>query len=416
MSALLPGDQSRAATLFRIGAFAVLALTLGLLAATAASGLDGEGRGRLVRYVGILIAGGLSVAAPHLLFPDPAMRRLQLSNPNSGRLLRRQLGRWAPVVAVLAVPAVVIAGAARPLLAAEGVLSIAALGLFAWVRTATLGLRVRAWERGEKGRFYRGLTARFPAFKFQVPDELVPSFGLTAEIFLAGGALSIAGRAVGDGPGTLVAPAILLAVTLALALRSFGSAQDRQRGAFDQAFWTSNGVWADAFQPSEGTGEGREPIAYDAVYWAPRAIRARVWAGLVSLDRRLPLGRLVALGLGLVAAVHAADAGAGPEVASLALVVLGVNGAVALTATDALVPGPLALRVGGAWGWAAARFLMNVRWLPPLAGVLALLAWLTDGLGWAEVWQWALIDLAVAALSAGLVTLASHARLRRLHA
>ena len=408
MSALLPGDQSRVAAVARAAALAAGALTLGLLAATAAEGLDGEGRGRLVRYVGILVAGGLSVAAPHVLFPDPALRRLQLSNPGPGRLMRRQLGRWLPLVAVLAVPAVVVAGPSRPLLIAEGVASVAALGLFAWVRTATLGLRVRAWERGEKGRWYRWLVARFPAFRFQVPDELVPSFDLTGEIFLAGSALSIAGRAVGDGPGTLVAPALLLAITLALALR--------QRGAFDRAFWTGNGVWADAFQPSEGTGEGREPIAYDAVYWAPHAVRPRVWAGLVSLDRRFPLGRVAALGLGLVAAVHVAGAGAGLRAATLALYVLGVNGAVALTASDDTVPGPLALRLGSARGWTLARFLMNVRWLPPLAGVLVLLAWLTDSASGADVVVWSLVDLGAAALSAGLVTLASRVRLRRLYA
>ena len=408
MSAILPGDRSRAAALARTAAFAVLAVTLALLAATAASGLDAEGRGRLVRYVGILVAGGLSVAAPHVLFPDPTLRRLQLSNPGPGRLARRQLGRWLPVVAVLAVPAVVIAGPGQPLLIAEGTASVATLGLFAWVRTATLGLRVRAWERGEAGQGYRQLTARSPALKFQVPDELVPSFVLTAEIFLSGSVLSIAGRAVGSGLGTLIAPVVLLAATLALALR--------QRATFDRAFWTGNGVWSDAFQPSEGTGEGREPVAYAAVYWAPHAVRPRVWAGLVSLDRRFPLGRVAALGLGLIAAVHVAGAGVGLRAATLALYVLGVNGAVALTATDEVVPGPLALRLGGAWGWAAARFLMNVRWLPPLASVLALLAWLTDSASGADVIVWSLVDLGAAAGSAGLVTLASRLHLRRLYA
>ena len=408
MRAVVPGHRSLAATVARVLAWGTLALTLGLLAATAASGLDGEGRGRLVRYVGILIAGGLSVAAPHALFPDPALRRLQLSNPSPGRLLGRQIGRWAPVVAVLAVPAVVIALPERPLLAVEGVSNVVALGLYTWVRTATLGLRVQAWEAEEAGGLYRWVVRRVPPLRFQVPDALVPGINLTAEVFTVGAVLSIAGQAVGEGPGTLVAPVLLLAVALALALR--------QRAAFDRAFWTSNGVWSDAFQPSEGTGEGREPIAYDAVYWAPQAIRARVWAGLVSLDRRLPLGRIAALGLGLVAAVHVADAGTGPQIASLALYVLGVNGAVALTTHDEVVPGPLALRLGGASGWAVARFLMNARWLPPLVGVLALLAWLTDAVAWDDVLLWALVDLVVAALSAVAVTLASRWRLRRMYA
>ena len=378
------------------------------LAATAADGLDSEGRGRLVRYIGILISAGLAVGAPHLLFPDPDLRRLQLANPDASALLRRQLGRWLPVVAVLAVPAVVVGAPVSWLLVAEGVLSVAALGLFAWARTATLGLRVRAWERGEAGAGYRRVIRWNPLFRFQVPDELVPSFALTAQVFLAGSVLSIAGRAIGDGWGTLVAPAVLLAFATALALR--------QRAVWDRVFWTSNGVWSDAFLQSAGPQEGREPIAFDAVYWAPRRIRARVWAGLVSLDRRFPLGRVAALGLALVAGVHAAEAEVGVRVAALALYVLVVNGAVALTARPDVLPDERAHRLGSVLGWTVARTLMSLRWLPPLAITLALLAWLADNVAWRMVVVWSLVDLAAAALIAGLVTLASTLRLRRTYA
>ncbi len=389
-------------------AVALAALAAGVLAATAADGLDAQGRARLVRYVGILVAAGLAVGSAHLLFPDPGVRRLQLSNPDPGQLMRRQLGRWGAVVAVLSVPAVVIGAPVSPLLVAEGVLSIAALGLFAWARTSTLGLRVRAWERGEAGGGYRRFVQRAPIFRFQVPDELVPGFSLTAQIFLAGSVLSVAGRAIGDGLGTLVAPGVLLAASLGLALRA--------RAAFDRVFWTSNGVWSDAFAQSAGPVEGREPIAHDAVYWAPPRLRARVRAGLVSLDRRFPLGRVAGLGLAIIAGVHLAGAQAGTRAAALALYVVVVNGAVALTATSAVLPDALTRRLGGAVGWAAARALMNVRWLPPLALTLAGLVWLTDLVSWADVAVWSLVDLAAAAVSAGLVTLAAQLRSRRTYA
>ena len=399
-------DPRRSA--IRAVSLALAALVLSGLAATAADGLDAEGRSRLVRYVGILISAGLAVGAPHVLFPDPDLRRLQLANPDARALLSCQLGRWLPVVAVLAVPAVVIGASVSALLVAEGVLSITALGLFAWVRTATLGLRVRAWERGEAGAGYRRTVRAAPALRFQVPDELVPSFALTAQVFLAGSVLSVAGRAIGDGLGTLVAPIALLTLAVVLAVR--------QRAVWDRVFWTSNGVWSDAFLQSAGPIEGREPIAFDAVYWAPRSIRARVWVGLVSLDRRFPLGRVAALGLALVAGVHAAEAGPGVRVAALALYVLVVNGAVALTARPDVLPDERAHRLGGALGWTVARTLMNLRWLPPLAITLALLAWLTDSLPWQAVAVWSLVDAGVAALSAGLVTLASTLRLRRTYA
>ena len=322
--------------------------------------------------------------------------------------MSRQLGRWLPIVAVLAVPAVVIGAPRSALLAIEGALSVAALGLFTWIRTATLGLRVRAWERGEAGEGYRAVVQKAPALRFQVPDELVPSFALTAQIFLAGSVLSIAGRAIGDGLVTLVAPLLLLAWSGAQAIR--------QRAEFDRVFWTSNGVWSDAFMQSAGPVEGREPIAHDAVYWAPRRLRARVRAGLVSLDRRFPLGRVAGLGLAIVAGVHLADAQAGTRIAALALYVVVVNGAVALTATPSVMPDALTHRLGGAAGWVAARTLMNVRWLPPLVVTLALLIWLTDVVSWNDIAVWSLVDLGAAILSAGLATLAEHVRFRRIYA
>ena len=407
MSRRPPGEHGPRERRLRAGGWLVLAVALGALAATASASLDGPGRARLLRVVGILVAGGLAVGTPHLLFPDPALRRLQLANPAARRLLRRQLGRWLPGVAVLTVPVAVIAGTDGGRIA-EGVLSMAALGLFAWARASTLGIRVRSWERGDGGAAYRRAVARHPRLRFQVPDELVPSFALTAEVFTAGSLLAIAGQAAGEGLGTLVAPVVLVLVTLAHVAR--------ERETFDQAFWTTNGVWEDAFQPSGGSQEGRAPLAIEAVYWAPRALRARVWAGLVSLDRRLPLGRIATLGLALLALTHLAGAGEGLRLATLALYVAAVNGAVVLTAVDAVVPGPLAHRLGGIGGWALARFLMNVRWLPPLAATCLLLVWLADGVGWTDLAVWTLVDLGAAALSAVGVTVVSHTRFHRLHA
>ena len=186
----------------------------------------------------------------------------------------------------------------------------------------------------------------------------------------------------------------------------------RLRDRFDEAFWTSHGVWADAFRQVELV-EGREPVRYDAVYWAPSSLRPAVWAGLVSMDRRLPLGRVAALALVFVAAVHLVDAGSGPEAGVLALYVLGLNGAVALSARDDVVPPALAHRLGGVMRWTAARFLMNVRWWPPLAATFLLLIWLAEDVGWGDLAVWTAVDLAAAALSALLVTLADRARFRR---
>lgn len=399
---------SRAGRWARLGVYALVLVGLVALAATAGEGLAVEARARLMRYVEILMAAGLAVAAPHLLVPDSSAWRLQLSNPGPRRLLQYQLGRWLPIPLALVVPVVVLAvgeGTApeRVRLAAEGGLTVLGLGLYVFVRVMALGPRIRAWEIGRAGGWYRTLYTRAPPVRFLVPDPLVPGVLLTGEVFVVGAAVAIAGQASG-----------VAGVVAAAALAALASGLVRwQAGTFDRAFWTTNGVWADAFRQSAGPVEGREPLRYDAVYWAPPAVRPAVWAGLVSLDRRLPLGRVAVAGLLLVVAVHAAGAPLGVRVATLALWTVAINAAVALTAADALVPGALAYRLHGAAGWTAARFLMNVRWLLPLALTLGLLAWVQESVGLGDVAVWTLVDLALAALSALIVTLVARTRFRR---
>lgn len=412
MSAVLPGSTSDAGRWARTAAWAVAAAVLGALAATAGEGADADDRARLARYLTILISAAVAVGVQHVLYPSPAARRLQLSNPPPGRLLRAALSRWMPLPILLAVPVVAVAVAGgQPVLVVEGALSVLAAGLFAFARFAPLGPTVRAWEREEAGGWYRTLRTRAPSVRYAVPDPFVPGLNRTGAVFLVGAAspviaqvLAMSGQIDGSGLSALVAPLVVLAAAAALLVR--------QRPRFDRAFWISHGVWADAFRQVE-RGEGREPVRYDAVYWAPQPIRPTVWAGLVSLDRRFPLGRVAALGLALVAGVHLADAGPGIEGATLALYVVVMNGAVALTADDRLLPATRARQMGGAVRWTVARFLMNLRWWPPLAAVFLLLIWLTGDVGWDDLLVWTVVDLAVGVLSAILVTLIARVRLAR---
>ena len=410
MSAVLPGSFSRAARWARGGAVAAAGLALGALAATAADGLDAEGRGTLVRYLGILISAALAIGMPHLLYPDPAVGRLQLANPGAGRLLRRQVARVAPVLAVLSLPALAVglggaqAAGAGWMVALEGTLGVVAVGLYALGRAAPLGLRVQAWGQGEESGRRRVLTWATTGARAPEADAFTaPSLLTTAEVFLVGSTLAVVGQAVGAGWG-LAAPVTALGLA--------GLVLGRQAEGFDRAFWVTNGVLTDAFRTTETGDEERGAIDYDAVYWAPGRLRPAVWAGLVSLDRRLPLGRLALGGLALVAAVAFAGVPDGVFAAAVVLWTVAVNAAVALTTRPALVPPALAYRLHGGAGWSAARFLMNVRWLPLLVAVLALLAWLTD-LEAGDIVTWSVVYLVVAALSAVAVTVIERFAFRR---
>lgn len=393
----------------RRGALVGLVVGTGVLAWSAGEGVEVEARARPVRVLVLLVSAVLAVGAPYVLLPDPDLQRLQWSNPGARRLLFRCVGRWLPVLGVLAVIPFAFAfrGGDTWMLAVEGTLASLGVGVYAFARTLPLGARIRRWEQGQSSLWYRSLRRRAETVStappLAVPDSLVPPLLLTAEVFLAGSLVAIAGQAA-QGASVFVAPSVLLALAVVLVVR--------QSGGFDRTYWTSNGVWTDALY-TVGPDRGRERLPYAAVYWAPERVRPAVWAGLLSLDRRLPLGRLAATGLVLIALVHAVGAPGAVRSAVLLAWTVAINASVGLAAADASLPASLALRLRGVGAWTWTRFLMNLRWLPPFALTLTLIAWWTDSLPWAGAALWVGVYLAVAVLSAWSVSAATLLRARR---
>ncbi|MGB3541662.1 hypothetical protein [Rubrivirga sp.] len=377
----------------RIAGWAVAALAVGALSYIAGVDLEDGARARMVRYIGILVSAVMAIGVTHVLFPDPRRRALQVVNASPSRLRRRQVRRWAPIPLILSIPALVIG---KGWIILEGAFATIVVGWVAFVGASELGPQVRKWESLKGGRWYRALYSWAPPLRFLVPDPLVPGILLTGQIFLVGSGLAIVGQVGGT--------TAVLAVAIVATARVISV-------PFDRAFWMSNAVWADAFRQTD-SADARDPVAHDSVYWAPASFRPSVWAGLVSLDRRFPLGRVAALGLALIAVAHLAGLSAGVRFASVALYIVVLNGAVVLTALEDVIPGALEVRLGGPARWTAARFLMNARWLPPLLVIRLLLVWLAD-LPWGTLVVWAAVDLAVAVLSAVLVTFIARLRFRR---
>ena len=102
--------------------------------------------------------------------------------------------------------------------------------------------------------------------------------------------------------------------------------------------------------------------------------------------------------------------------AALGLTLLAATAPLALTASDEILPGALTTRLDGAGVWIAARWLMAVRWVPPVAVTLALAAWLSRAVTGQEAVFWVGAQLVLAALVAVTVTLVQRARTRRAYA
>jgi hypothetical protein len=394
----------------RIVRAAALVLLAGALGGVAAVMADAPtAREALLRYAFAAVAV-LAVAPVHVLLPDPAVPWLQRLNPPPHRLLRRALGRWAGVIAATLVPVVGLAvyrggGAA----ALEAILVILGLGALAFERTMTLGPVSQAWQEGTRGELYRRLISRDPRASLQVPHGMVPGTLSSAVLFATGaGAILATVMAAAASSALAWLPGALLAGWGAVRLA-------RLAPAFDRAFYHTSGLYEELLRGG-GARAGRPVLGYDAVYWVPRRWRPHAWAGLVQLDRRLPLGRLVALGaLGLWGGL-AWGASAATLAGYVAVGLLARNATILLHAAPDLSPVARHLAFQSVAGWAATRFWINARWALATAGALGVAALFSARIGWGHVAAGVGLDLLLAALTALAATYTAEHRLRRRYA
>lgn len=363
-----------------------------------------------LRYA-LLALVPLAVAPTHALLPDPALPWLQRLNPPPGALLRRALARWTPVVAALAVPGLLAAARAGALAGGLALaLALAGAGLVALADTLALGPVSQAWQEGRRGGAYRRLVARAPQASLQVPHGALPAMFASLKTYVFGAAAVLGGTfAEAAAPGTAWAPPAALAAWGAWRLH-------RLAPRLDAAYYHTSALYTELFRGAERRLGRRPDLAPEAVYWVPRRWRPHAWAGLVQMDRVLPLGRFVALGAVGLAALAAL--GADPAVlhGAVALGLVARNATILRHADPALSPPTFHLHLAGPADWVVVRTGMNVRWTPPTALALGLLALLGAPLGWSAVLGWLAADLALAVLFALAATHAAEHRLRRRYA
>jgi hypothetical protein len=397
------GAVQRLGTLFLVGGLAYL------FAALAADGTASL-RDVLLRYA-FVAAGVFAIAPPHLLLPDRAAGWLQLLNPSPRALLGRQGRPWMFTVAAFLVPPVVLAfeiGGAwvQPLV--EVVLVVLGVGVYAYNHYTVIGPVSQAWQEGRAGGWYRRLVEKDERADMHIPHGLVPTVLASARIFgLAAAVILATALLVSYGPA-------LLALLPPVALLGYATLRlIRRVPQYDHDFYCTNALYAELMTSGGPRESQREPIRYDAVYWAPASLRPHVWAGLRQLDRRLPLGRLFALGVIGLWVLFVRDASAGAIAGYLGLMLLAKNAAVGLLTAEPLAPRAFDLALQRPAGWTATRFFVNLRWTLPLALALALVAFFDASFTLAHVALWVGVDLVLALLTAWLATYAAEVRYRR---
>ena len=398
------------------GAYGLLLVVLSAAVVLLAAGADPSTRAAGLRLWAIVGAGVFAVAPPNVLFPDPNVSMTQRLNWSPSRLLRYQLRRLGPLLLLVVGPAVLMAygdlGAPLRRLglktAALGqvLFLLAGIALDSFVHFATLGARSQAWHEGRSGQWY----ARAVEEKGQgvsLPRGLVPALFATTRCFTVGIGAVIAVAAGAQVGGGLLAwlPGLLL-------LGWAGARLWRSQAAYDRHFYHTTAFYAEVLGGGTVAATDREPVPYDALYWVPTRWRPAAWASVRQLDRRLPLGRLVAvahLGLWLFCI-----RGGAPEFITtyLLVVMTGQVAACAVLGTPSSAPPSFQVSMQSVADWIGTRTFVNLRWFGAHVGSLALVVLFGDAYGWAWVGTWAVVHLGLSVASAVVVTLATEGTVR----
>lgn len=392
-------------------AYGLLLAVLSSAAVFLTAGADPASRAAGLRLWTLAGAGLFAVAPPNVLFPDPNVPLVQLLNWSPSRLLRYQGRRMAFLLMLVALPVLLGAYAdpAGPLrhlaqksaAAGQALVLLLGIALDCFVHFASIGVRSQAWHEGQSGQWYATAVDEMGQ-GIDLPRGLVPALYATARCFtVALTALIISAAGAQSG-------SVALAWSPGLLLLGWGVARLwRRRTAFDRHFYQTTALYDEVLGGTTAAATDRAPVPYDALYWVPARWRPATWASLRQLDRRLPLGRLVGvahLGLWVLCLRDVI-----PAVVSgyLLVVLIGQVAACKLLATPTTAPRPFQRILQSTVDWIVTRTLVNLRWLVPHAGSLALVALFDDTYGLPWVLTWAAVH-GVLSVGAAVVVTPSH--------
>lgn len=372
-----------------------------------------------LRYWSLFAGSAFAVAVPHVLLPDPNVYVLQLVNARPRSLLLHQLTMWIPLVGVFAFPALLLAFyvpgtmthglSVRSLHGLASLFVIVGIGLYSFERYATIGQVSQDWQEGRRGRTWKTVREHGPlGFSLGVPTGLIPAVTATGRIFLVAVLVVLASALMRPlTADTLVwLPGLLLLLWSAYRLRG-------GMPAFDRHFYSTNAFYREIFR-TDGRARMSDsrPLPYEALYWVPTRWRPHVWVSLRQLDRRLPLGRFVALGHALFWILIYQEAASTVVAAYLFIFSAAKNGVVVLLSTPPFAPQPFQLMHQSTVGWTVTRFFVNLRWTFPLLLSLLLVALLDDSFTYRAALGWTGVDVLLSLLTAVTASARAEARYR----
>ncbi len=360
----------------------------------------------LMRYLLFALSALVAFVVPYIAFPDPNARLWQLANLPPGRLMREYLSRqqmvWGTgLILILVTSLADLSGTdanwgAQSLLALQGILFFSGIWLYSASRYLQVGRDSQQWLEGEKGRRVRHKFAEIA--KYPIDPGSVPSLVTTILVALTGMMAVVVG-AIGY---TLFGAAGELAIAILLLL--FGSFRlliASQKA--DQNYYQTHAFYSEFFGEASGPDGDRQPLHPDQLWWIPVRWRSLGWGLSLQMDRKLPAGRIVLIGHLFLWLLVYQDAAHSVMWAAWIFFALLHQGLLMLTVHIEIAPKWWMRLMAPPFSWAAARFLVQLRWLLPLMVSLLAMNALFVLFSWSEIgWIAAAYLLSSAAVASAL--------------
>ena len=384
--------------------FILVIYSVGLMVA----GTSMEERMIILRYWNMLIAGFYAFSIPHFYYPDRNMTLLQLLNLSPVKLIRYQFKKHRLVFVGLAFSYMVIAFWApsdwihgfsgKLIYLFEGWMFLTGIYLVSFSTYSKIGYRVGRWQKEEKGEKIRNFNEEMGAGG--LPAEQIPTFSATIMLTLAGMLSVVMGSYFSHWtslnmdwiPGAFLTSAGLASV---LAKKSH----------YDKLFYHTNAIYSDLFvQPGSNLIQDQRSIKIEQIYWTPNKWRPSAWAGILQLDRKFPMGRIIFIGHLLLWVLFFKRVDPQIQNAYLVLFVMLHYSGLYMLITPEMGPVSWNYRMQSGKEWIASRFFIQIRWVVPLFLSLGGIALFSARFTWLMVLFWSLVYIFGSLMAAMLVT------------
>lgn len=395
-------------SLFNRVLLTVLALLLGGLFFSMFSESDSRERMFALRLTLFALSGIIAFILPYLSFPDRHSGQFQILNLAPSVIHEAYFRTHRAFLMIVCIVLLMVTlGDIRGLFGIESVqlvqflyscLFTSGLYMLAAADYLKIGSKSQQWREGDGGGVSRPWLGEIT--QAQVAPGSVPSLIISVKIAVIGMMGVVTGAWLSSFfgfPGELSVAILLFAVGIWKFIIL------RQQA--DRYYYQTNAFFGEFFGTGSSSDLGREALAVRQLWWIPKRWKAHSWALMLELDRRIPSGRIIAVGhlfLWIMAyqgqnSVDMLYLWAGFAVCHHALLLF--------TASESLAPIWWLRHLDSGLHWVLSRFWAQVRWVFPVAVGMGVMKVLFGYFTWAAIGWVCLLYLVSGALISLILSL-----------